>query len=91
MVKLSCSTYSQLSLNGHLYKTDTSIRRTSDVGPAPVVIHLFAVTKLPIRRTPLLDGQLDPVPTVSVLERVDCSLDCSLFFNLYCINSPWNL
>ncbi len=25
--------YSQLSLNGHLYKTDTSIRRTPGYGP----------------------------------------------------------
>ena len=27
------SKYSQLSLNGHLYKTDTSIRRTPGAGP----------------------------------------------------------
>ena len=59
--------------NGHLYKTDTFIRRTPGVGPVPAVFQLFTVTKLPIRRTPPLDGQLEPVPTVSILERVDCS------------------
>ena len=26
--------YSRLSLNGHLYKTDTSVKRTLEVGPA---------------------------------------------------------
>ena len=33
--------YSQLSLNGHLYKTDTSIRQTPGVGPVPVSFQLF--------------------------------------------------
>ena len=45
--------YSQLSLNGHLYKTDTSMRRTPGVGPcAPFFSHQFTVSKLSISRTP---------------------------------------
>ncbi len=31
-----------------------------------------SVTKLPLSRTLLFDGQLEPVPSVSVLESVDC-------------------
>ena len=31
--KVQASRYSQLSLNGHLYKMDTSIRRTPGAGP----------------------------------------------------------
>ena len=34
--------YSQLSLNGHLYKTDTSVKRTPRVGPC---LCLFPVIK----------------------------------------------
>ena len=44
--------YSQLALNGHLYKMDTSIRQTPGVLPVPAVLSL-TVTKLPIRWTPL--------------------------------------
>ncbi len=60
--------YGELSLNGHLYKTDTSLRPTPGVGPFP------SVTKLPIRRTPLKNGPLKPVPTVAVLERDYCNI-----------------
>ena len=52
--------YSQLSLEGHLYKTDTSVKRTSRVCPCLSVLPLFA------------DGHLVPVPAISILERVDC-------------------
>ena len=64
--------YTQLSFNQHPYKMDTSIRWTPGIGPVPVFLQLFTVTKLPIRQTPLYDRQLEPVPTVSVFERVDC-------------------
>ena len=33
--------YSQLSLNGHLYKTDTSIKPTPRVGPCLSLLPLF--------------------------------------------------
>ena len=33
--------YSQLSLNGHLYKTDTSVKRTPRVGPCLSLLPLF--------------------------------------------------
>ena len=33
--------YSQLSLNGHLYKTDTSVKRTLRVGPCLSLLPLF--------------------------------------------------
>ena len=33
--------YSRLSLNGHLYKTDTSIKRTPRVGPCRSLLPLF--------------------------------------------------
>ena len=33
--------YSRLSLNGHLYKTDTSVKRTPRVGPCPCLFPLF--------------------------------------------------
>ena len=33
--------YSQLSLNGHLYKTDTSVKRTPRVGPCFSLLSLF--------------------------------------------------
>ena len=33
--------YSQLSLNGHLYKTDTSVKRTPRVGPYFPLLSLF--------------------------------------------------
>ena len=52
--------YSQLSLDGLLYKTDTSVKRTSRVCPCLSVLPLFA------------DGHLVPVPAISILERVDC-------------------
>ncbi len=46
--------YSQLSLNGHFYKTDTSVRRTPTVGPVPAVFQSFYCNyKLSIRQTPL--------------------------------------
>ena len=32
---------SRLSLNGHLYKTDTSVKRTPRVGPCPCLFPLF--------------------------------------------------
>ena len=41
--------------------TDTSIRRTPGVGPVSVVFSYFTVTKLSIKRTPLLDGQVHGV------------------------------
>ena len=69
---VTCMQHSQHSLNGHLYKMDTSIKQTPGVGPVPVVFSYFTVTKLPIRLTPLLDRQVKPVPMVSILERVDC-------------------
>ena len=60
--------YSRLSVNRHLYKTDTSVKRTPTVGPFLSFLPLF---------DSLSDGhlskrQLVPVPKVSVLERVDC-------------------
>ena len=33
--------YSGLSLNGHLYKTDTSVKRTLRVGPCLSLLPLF--------------------------------------------------
>ena len=33
--------YSRLSLNGHLYKTDTSVKRTLRVGPCLSLLPLF--------------------------------------------------
>ena len=33
--------YSRLSLNGHLYKTDTSLKRTPRVGPYLALLSLF--------------------------------------------------
>ena len=42
--------YSQLSLNGHLYKMDTSLRRTPCVGPGRFLV-ILPVIKLPLRRT----------------------------------------
>ena len=33
--------YSRLSFNGHLYKTDTSVKRTPRVGPCLCLFHLF--------------------------------------------------
>ena len=33
--------YSRLSLNGHLYKTDTSLKRTPRVGPCLSLLPLF--------------------------------------------------
>ena len=62
--------YSRLSLNGHLYKTDTSLKRTPKVGPCLSLLLLF---------DSLQDGHLSKTDTycrsqkVSVLEGVDCS------------------
>ena len=33
--------YSRLSLNGHLYKTDTSVKQTLRVGPCLSLLPLF--------------------------------------------------
>ena len=33
--------YSRLSLNGHLYKTDTSVKQTPTVGPCLSLLPLF--------------------------------------------------
>ncbi len=57
----------------HLYKVDTCLRWTPGVGPILRFFSHFTVFKLPIRRTPLQNGQLKPVLTVFVLERVDCN------------------
>ena len=38
---LSYVLYSRLSLNGHLYKTDTSVKRTPRVGPCLSLFPLF--------------------------------------------------
>ena len=43
--------YSQLSLNGHLYTTDTSVKRTPSVDPCLSLLPLF--DSLAIRRTSL--------------------------------------
>ena len=44
-VTFSCSTnhskYGRLSLNGHLYKMDTSVKRTARVGPCFSLLPLF--------------------------------------------------
>ena len=40
-VALSYTLYSRLSLNGHLYKTDTSVKRTLRVGPCLSLLLLF--------------------------------------------------
>ena len=65
--------YNRLSLNGHLYKTDTSVKRTLRVGRC--------LSLLPLFDSPL-DGHLSKtVPKVSVLERVDCiNTFCEFFF-----------
>ena len=39
--------YSQLSLNGHLNKTDTSVKRTPRVGPSLSLLPLFGSLKDP--------------------------------------------
>ena len=39
--KITVSVYSRLSLNGHLYKTDTSVKRTLRVGPCLSLLLLF--------------------------------------------------
>ena len=39
--------YSQLSLNGHLNKTDTSVKRTPRVGPSLSLLPLFDSLKDP--------------------------------------------
>ena len=41
VIRLNFSTYSRLSLNGHLYKTDTSVKRTPRVGPCFALLPLF--------------------------------------------------
>ena len=51
------SLYSRLSLNGHLYKTDASVKRTLRVGPCLSLLPSF---------DSLQDGHLVPVPKVSV-------------------------
>ena len=43
----------RLSLNGHLYKTDTSIKRTPGVGPCAPFFSHFTASKLSISQTPL--------------------------------------
>ena len=40
-ILLKYKEYSQLSLNGHLYKTDTSVKRTPRVSPCFSLIPLF--------------------------------------------------
>ena len=64
--------YSRPSLNRHLYKTDTSLKRTPRVGPClSFSLYLtFYKTDISPRRTAA------PVPKVSVLERVDCRGYC---------------
>ena len=61
---ISHSEYSQLSL-------DISITRTLSVEPSVILI---TVAKLTITRTALHEGQLEFVPTASVLEIVECTL-----------------
>ena len=49
-----CIQYSRLSLKGHLYKTDTSVKRTPRVGPFPSLLPLFDSlykTDISLRRT----------------------------------------
>ena len=70
---------SQLSLNGHFFKTDTFITQTAGVSPCSPFFSHFTVSKLPVSRTPLYDGQLVSVPMVSVLERVDVFIMWGLF------------
>ena len=41
VIRLNFSTYGRLSLNGHLYKTDTSVKRTLKVGPCLSLLPLF--------------------------------------------------
>ena len=53
---------------------DTSTRWAPSVGPCQSVFQSFTVTKLSITQTPLQDG--GPDVTMSILERVDCSLKC---------------
>ena len=55
--------YSKLSPKGHLYKMDTLLALTPPVGPP-----FFA----PFRWLSI-DGQIEPVPKVSVLQRIDCT------------------
>ena len=45
--------YSRLSLNGHLYKTDTSVKGTPRVGPCLCLFPLFDSykTDISLRRT----------------------------------------
>ena len=83
---LNCQKYStvcsQLSLNGHLIKADTSLKWTRGVGPC-----CTSVIHLPPRGTPLQGGQSELVTSVSALEGVDCASiiqDCSC-----CIHDMW--
>ena len=41
LCKCDYQNYSRLSLNGHLYKTDTSLKRTPGVGPCLSLLPLF--------------------------------------------------
>ena len=41
LFKYSFDVYSRLSLNGHLYTTDTSVKRTLRVGPCLSLLPLF--------------------------------------------------
>ena len=44
--QLHVHVYSQLSLNGHLYKMDTSIKRTPGVGPCAVFQSFYCIKAL---------------------------------------------
>lgn len=55
--------YSKLSPKGHLYKMDTLLELTPPVGPS-----FFA----PFSWLSI-DGQIEPVPRASVLQRIDCT------------------
>ena len=61
--------YSRLSLEGHLYKTDTSVKQTPRVGPCCLHCSLY----LTLYRTDItLRPTLSAFPKVSVLERIHC-------------------
>ncbi len=59
---LKCSVYIQLSLNGHLYKTDASLRRTPGVGPVPDVFQSFYCNWTPYKTDTSLKRKVGASP-----------------------------
>ena len=68
--------YSRLSFNGHLYKTDTSVKRTPRVGPCLSLLPYLILYKTGTS----LRGTLSAGPK-GVVERVDCRLNIKVPLN----------